>query len=45
MGHSTCKFDIFPVSHIHIIHVLRQPMLVKSPIDLENAVCKDVCSV
>gem|GEM_PF-6079169 len=34
-----------PISHIHIIHILRQRMLVKSPIDPRNAVRENVRSV
>ena len=37
MENSTRKFDIFPVSHIHIIHIFRQRMLTVLPVDSAHA--------
>jgi hypothetical protein len=38
------NFDVHahPILHINVIHVLRQRMLVKSPIYFRNAVCEYV---
>ena len=37
MGNSTRKFDVSPILHIDIKNMLRQRMLVKSPIDPGNS--------
>ena len=41
MENSTCKFDIFPVSHIHIIHVLRQRMSIVAALNTPHATSQD----
>ena len=39
------EFYIFPISHINVVHVLRQRMPIITPFNASNAMSKDISAV